>query len=270
MTALVFPLTNEERQRATVTFYLLDSDESPIEGSRVVLYLPKTVAVADGVQYNNIKLGILGREAASAAAAAGGDATADDLGRQALSAARRVTASFSDAVVSLGDAASGDVVGSLTKVLQAAGFYSTGVGAGIRVGLGRTAHPHERSIFEGVNLRQFSFEFDLVPSDARDAERINQIVKFFRSRLYPEVLTGGLAYVHPTKFLLEYNYAVDGKTNKKMAHKIKPCFLSGVRTTFNPNGAQAYHADGEFMSTRIELSFNEERALERQDVEEGF
>ena len=269
MSILRFPLQNTERQRGTVTFYLIDNegDRIPGEETSVVLYLPNTIVLDGGVNYNNnAQLGLLGAEAESAVRA-GGDAGATGTALQRTQdAINSATSSITDGIQGL--LSGEDTAGGLTKVLQASGFYNTEVGAGIRSGLGRTPHPHLRALFEGVNIRQFSFQFDMVPNSPDEARRIKEIVKFFRTKMYPTTQSD-LAYVHPEKFQIKYQYhGEDG--NREIAHKIKPAFLQSAKVTFNPNGEQAFHADGEFLSTRIELTFVEERALERDDVINGF
>jgi len=266
MGILRFPLDNAQKQRATVIFYLVDNDGNRIPGEEtaIVLYMPKTVSVSDGASYGKVELGLLGNAAADAAraGAAQGDA---GLGQVAQTMAQSIV----DETTALAGAGMSDTTGSVTKVLQAAGFYRDGLGAGVRAGLGRTPHPHQRSIFDGIDLRSFTFDFDMVPSSPEEAVRIKQIVTFFRTKLYPLVSPGGLTYIHPDKFRIEYRY-YNGTSNVAIAHKIKPCFLTSVKTTYNPNGEQAFHEGGDFISTKVEISFQEERALERDDIRSGY
>ena len=70
-----------------------------------------------------------------------------------------------------------------------------------------------------------------------------------------------LAYKFPTKFEIAYTFK-----GKRIAHRIKPCFLTDVKTQFNNQGQGLYY-DGEFLSNKLELSFQEETTLSKQDIQ---
>ena len=83
----------------------------------------------------------------------------------------------------------------------------------------------------------FAFKF-IATSQKKTAEEVKQIIKFFRTELYPEDINLELGngnaisvgYRFPNKFRIDVLY--DGKD---VATRIKPCFLRDVNITYNPS-----------------------------------
>ena len=58
---------------------------------------------------------------------------------------------------------------------------------------GQVVNPQQTLAFEGVNLREFTFQWDLFPSNKEDTEQITNIVKFLKQQMLPQ--TSGIANV---------------------------------------------------------------------------
>lgn len=52
--------------------------------------------------------------------------------------------------------------------------------------IGTIINPQQTLAFEGVNLREFTFEWDLFPANRQDTEKITQIVRMLKSKMLPE------------------------------------------------------------------------------------
>jgi len=50
---------------------------------------------------------------------------------------------------------------------------------------GTAVNPQQTLAFEGVNLREFTFEWDLYPANKEDTEQITKIVRFLKSQMLP-------------------------------------------------------------------------------------
>jgi len=223
------------------------------------LYLPKAgFQVNDEASYSGTGVGAIGKFIIDS------DASAAE---QAASIGRDFTESITDAVLFASGTTQRNEANTavIAKLLQRARLQDTNIGRAVRTKFGVTANPHLRSVFDQVNLRNFGFEFDLIPNNPQEADTIKQIVRFFRENLYPETIgvqeAPDIAYRFPTKFNISYTFQ-----GKRIAHKIKPCFLKQVKTNFNNQGQGLYY-DGEFLSTRIELAFQEETTLSKKDVQ---
>lgn len=223
-----------------------------IVDTEVLLYLPQGLQFRDNVTYENVDVGATG------AAVAGG--------ASALSAMSDGVGSF---VQGLTGGGANDSLAKLAtvKMSQAAGKFSDEVTAGLKLQTGVTTNPNQRSLFKQVNMREFQFNFKMVARSKKEVDQIKKIITFFRSELYPEdipVTIGGqelsLGYQFPNKFNLEFEY--DGKT---IAHKVKPCFLRSVDTTYNAS-QMAFHDDGEFLEVDMNLNFTETVTLSKKDI----
>lgn len=225
---------------------------------QVSLYLPLGLAFRDNVTYENFDLGNVG------AAMEGGLGFATSMMKGVGSFVAGITGSSGTDLAKLAGIQLASKMGSFGAEAQAAQRLVGGV----------TLNPNSRVLFKQPNIREFSFTFKFVAKSAKEANEVNQIIKFFRQELYPEDITievGGaapisLGYKFPNKFNIAFQY--NGSPIPGLA-KIQPCFLRDVSTTFN-SSQMAMHSDGNFMEVEMTLSFQETRALTKKDVVEGY
>ena len=127
-------------------------------------------------------------------------------------------------------------------------------------------------IFRAVNIREFSFDFKMVPTSKREQEEIKNIVSFFRTNLYPEVIkleaTGGNSIDAGYKFpdLFEIKLMYDGKDLAKDNPNLsfKHMYLKSFTASYNSTGG--FYKDGEFNEVSIQVSFAEEFTLNKADA----
>lgn len=136
--------------------------------------------------------------------------------------------------------------------------------AGIVAGV--ALNPNTRQAFDGVNVRTFSFNFKLVSQTAEESEMANNIEKTFRKFLYPKK-SGEFALTYPPLFYITF-YTLGGTVNKYMP-RIKPCYLTGLESTFNESTNAVFKGTGAPIEVGLTLSFQEERALLRDDLFEN-
>jgi hypothetical protein len=225
-------------------------------GGSVNLYLPQGLNFQDGVQYENTDLGIIGSAVANAASNVYRDPSV-----RGIQAATSTASSISDQIFSnLFGAQGREAAAGLAER-----FAPGGLSDAIAMGTGITANPHRRSIFRDVALRQFSFNFTMVPASPDEAVASEEIVKFFRVNLYPERAgPAGTLYKFPTKFEIGLTYK-----GQEVATKILPCYLTSVQTQYNPRSG-SFHTDSKFNEIGISLSFQEETTLDKEKIEEGY
>lgn len=72
-----------------------------------------------------------------------------------------------------------------------------------------------------------------------------------------------IGYKFPNKFDIKFKY--DGED---VATKLKRCYLRNCNVTYNAS-SMGMHEDGNFTEIDMTLAFVEERAISREDVEEG-
>lgn len=265
---LVFPSDNFNKNLGWISFteltQELDQDglvlSTPRRGSSVYLYIPKEgLTVNDKADYANAEFGLTGQFIENTPIDQLNIVKGIEEGGKALTdAAMAFTGQTKN-------------VGIITKVLQQTRLQNTNIGQAVRTRIGRTANPHVRAVFNQVSRREFSYAFELVPNNEKENRMIKNIVKFFRANLYPEtenlentsgeLLLEDYVYKFPNKFDIEYWF-----DRQRIGHKLKHCFLTGVKVSFNNQGSMTFYPDGGFISTRLELQFAEERTLSKKDI----
>ena len=225
---------------------------------KVSLYIPAGLQFRDNVAYDNMQIGGMG-----AAAEAGLQS-----GKGAVNALLEQTGKTLGSA--FGGAANADVAKLATVKLMSR--FPDEIAGAFRSAGQVTTNPNTRVLFKEVALREFAFAFKFIATSPKEAEEIKEIIKLFRTELYPENITVPIAgseisvgYRFPNKFQINLEY-----DNEEIATRIKPCYLRDVNVTYN-NTAMAMHSDGNFQEIEMSLSFQETRTLNRKDVEEdGF
>lgn len=225
---------------------------------QVSLYLPIGLQYRDNVQYENMDLGGIGAGIESGLRSGSGAINA------------LIEGGLKTLTAGLGGSTGTDVA-KLGTVKLAAKFPDEISGA-FKSAAGVTTNPNTRVLFKSVGLREFSFIFKFIATSPREAEEIKEIIKLFRTELYPENINLpvgnseiSIGYKFPNKFQISIEY--DGE---EIATRIKPCFLRDVSTNYNST-AMSIHEDGNFTEIEMTLAFQETRTLNRKDVEEdGF
>ena len=231
----------------------------------VALYMPTPITIQDTVNISPASLGILGEGASRAMDAGSGIAGA-------------VAGAIGEGMGSLIDTLKGNLAGAgaaLGASRLAAGLPGDGTDA-VRGSLRVTPNPNTRMIFRAVNIREFSFDFKMVPTSKREQEEIKNIVSFFRTNLYPEVIkleaTGGNSIDAGYKFpdLFEIKLMYDGKDLAKDNPNLsfKHMYLKSFTASYNSTGG--FYKDGEFNEVSIQVSFAEEFTLNKDDAKLGI
>lgn len=131
-------------------------------------------------------------------------------------------------------------------------------------------NPNTRAMFKSPNIREFSFDFKMIPVNSKEAKTIRDIVKRFRKHMYPErVFTGKtkIAFYYPSMFKIEIFLGADEKF--EVEPKIKPCFLKALNTNYNGSTPAIMAEKGKnfsFAETDLSISFTEEVTLDQADI----
>ena len=270
-----YPATELDKTHGWVRFKMWHEVESATDreelkstttptGDSVWLYMPpEGIQVKDGADYSQAELGLFGELVAEG----------NRSQVKPLKILDEATRSITDAAQVLTKPQNVEMA-VITKVLQQAkglGFGPQGgIGGGARARIKRTANPYLRAIFNQVNRRTFQYSFEMVPNNPRDARAIKNIVQFFREHLYPETeglsrddtdLFSDFVYKFPNKWTIGYYF-----NGKAIGHKINYCYLTDVSVQWGSQSSQTFHPDGEFIATKIDLTFQEEKALTKNDI----
>ena len=231
-------------------------------GTSADLFLPAGLNISDGLDFENIDLGIMGA------------ATENLINSGVQSPLMAAVEGVGSGVASLKDAFEANA-NSTTAQLAAVRLAGAGpdfAGGAIKSALKTTTNPNSRTLFKSVQIRTFNFTFSMIPSSDREADEINRIIKFFRHEMYPEAIkeaeTGvPIGYRFPNIFEIKIR---DRKNpGKHLATRIQDCYLTSFQATYNPNGMTLMR-DGQFQQTDIAMAFTEIRTLDKQMIAAGY
>ena len=239
-----FP-SNTTDYLGAIEFQPLNGQDQP-EGEKIELYLPTSVQFADKVELENVQLG------AALGAAVDGNIgkTFDELS---------TNGAFMEA--------------AKIGVTQAISMFSEKGGAAARLASRTAPNPNTRAIFKQVNLRQFQYTFKLIPNNESEAQTIGQIIKSFRTNMYPDTITesGSVGYKFPNRYRIEAFY--DGNSMNDYNLKTEPSYLESLMTNFNPS-SHAFMKSGDgrgyFAEIDLSLTFIEGRTLDRNSIGKGL
>ena len=242
-------------QRGQSNSFIGRSREIPT-GDRCSIYLPQSIQIQDGVQIENVDLGVFG-----ASLEAGIKAGTSPI-EAAISAAGDTFSSMADFF--RGNLSQDAARAAASRLAGVAGDTNA---SAVRSALQTTPAPNTRAIFKSVNIREFSFTFNMLPKTRQEAQEIENIIKFFRTELYPETIDVGnipVAYKFPNKFAISIQYG-----GKEVATKILNSYLRNFQSNYNPS-AMSFYEGGYFQETQITMSFVEARTLDKKDIEGGY
>ena len=237
----------------------------------IVMYFPISQTFVDTIGYSNAELNTLGA-AAEGGAQTGAAGTKNALAQAAENFNKNLISVLSDPAAAISGAAKSDVARlGASRIMGKAPF---GIGTAATLLNRMIINPNVRTLFTGVNIREFAFQFKLIATSPEEGDIIQKIIKTFRKEAYPEafnIALGGetnvaLGYNFPNAFKITFNFK--GAQNKNIP-KILPCYLRNVSHTINPTGG-SFRNDGKANEIDLTLAFTEFRALQSQDIEDGF
>lgn len=132
---------------------------------------------------------------------------------------------------------------------------------------GQAINPKEALAFEGVNLRSFSFSWEMYPSTIEESNRINRIVNIFKRNALPE--TQDLALIK--RAFLKYPSTVEIRLlgiDQSHFPQYKPCMIGNVSVDYGNGGTIPIMRDGKPGSVTLSVDFQEMAIHTREDVQE--
>lgn len=144
-------------------------------------------------------------------------------------------------------------------------FISGDVAKNIGVFGGTAINPQETLAFTGVDLRTFSFSWDLFPSNRVESEQIRKIVRLLKSKALPSVqgVTAGADGAEVpglSRAFLKYPSVVYINllgVDENHFLRFKPCMLTNVNVGYGQGGFVTIMNGGVPNSVTLQLSFTE-------------
>jgi len=243
-------------------------DFKPVKNSTVVdMYFPLSMQFLDTVQYGTANLNASGASAAAAIESGAGMLEAT------LSSAGAAVEQIFDLITGnprMGEAAARLAASRLINRIPIEGLRNA-----LTLTNRSIINPNVRSLFQGVALREFTFQFKMIAESQQEASQVEQIIKHFRKELYPSTYSlpvgksgaeADVGYRFPNVFQIVFNYK--GARNKALP-KLHHCYLRNVSHTINPTGG-GFRRDGHPNEIDLTLAFVEYKTLSKKDIDKGY
>jgi len=138
---------------------------------------------------------------------------------------------------------------------------------------GQVLNSNLELLFNGVNLRQFQFTFDLAPRSRKEAEEIKGIIRVLKQTM--SARSGGktvskdpslgLFISAPSVYQLTYK---TGPSKHSFLNTFKPCALTDVAVNYTASGTYATYEDGAPVHLQMGLTFKELNPVYNEDYDE--
>lgn len=204
----------------------------PVGNDAIQLPLPQNVQDTYSIRVQGADMGIAGAEVGRAASAFAG---AGDLSSANLAGVLGAALPDIDiaSITSLDAGQVGRNIAFLGR--RSIDSFLPGAGRAIDQGLGNTVNPKASLYFEGVNLKQFDFNWTLAPTRSEESDRIRDISNTIKRHILPSY---GNA-IGLNKVLLNYPSTVDIYflgIDDQYFFKYKTCMVQQFSTNYTPNG----------------------------------
>jgi hypothetical protein len=179
-------------------------------------------------------------------------------------------------IASLGDgiARAGEIGKKIAAQVIDAATQMAGVGdykAAQQKITGRAFNNNLEMTFEGVPMREFTFDFEFVPKNRKELDSARKIISLFKFHMHPELDPKSNDFVVPSQFQITYMY-ID-KQNTYIP-RISKCVCTKLDLQHGDESVFSTFAGDELgaapVYTKMSLSFSETEIMTKQKIAEGF
>jgi len=239
--------------------------------SSIELPFPKQLTDTTGLIYNNMQQNPLIEGMAQRLAAYGkgeGSSTIGDIPKQlqsmgadmakAMSGASGMGATITSLGTRIAETNSGDAASTAMYLLQK--YLPDNIGKSVNLAAGQVLNPRETIAFEGVQLKQHSFTWDLYPSNKKDSARIQDIIKHMKAAILPKTRNLGPADKGIKSAFLQFPqvckiYLIG--INEDFYMKFKPAMVTNMTVDYGAGGNLAIMAGGVPAGVTISITLQE-------------
>jgi hypothetical protein len=115
---------------------------------------------------------------------------------------------------------------------------------------GIVQNPHTALLFNGVNLRTFTFSWRLSPRSADQSRKLNSIINALKRAMHPDLIAFNFALDYPDLFRITFN------NDKEGIVEVDYSFLRSMSVNPTPAG-HAYYKEGYPAVIDLSLTFEE-------------
>ena len=263
MANYTFPSTllDSDNDYPYMTITILDPTKKSSSSDQIALYIPPGIQFQDGGSYSSMNLGAIG-----AAVLNGGLSDPMSFAKSAfkssMDAVKRTYMNGSDQIVGsvLAAAAANFVPGASFSSAKDVFEFSNK----------KILNPHSNTAFQGSNIRAYQFAFKFMPESKEESAMAIYALRLLRENMYPQEANQLITH-YPSKFEIRFwtGYGSDGSNSgvseSDSIPKIYQCYLTSLSVSYNQT-ASMFFEDGAPMEIDVSMSFQETRALSRNDI----
>tara|TARA_B100001063_G_C16675046_1_gene508582 strand:- start:326 stop:1063 length:738 start_codon:yes stop_codon:yes gene_type:complete len=139
---------------------------------------------------------------------------------------------------------------------------------------GRSANPYMEVLFQGPELRQFTYNFTFAPKSSEEQDEVKKIIECFRFHQAPERRSDShnLFLGLPAEFDIHYMYQPPNSGSayeNPFYNKIATCVLQSVNVDYTP-GKVASHQQGAPVLIKMSLQFLETEMITKDFIKAGY
>jgi hypothetical protein len=157
--------------------------------------------------------------------------------------------------------------------------FAPGLGKALGASRGTAINPQATLSFEGVNLRQFSFDWTLYPESKEEALSIKKIIRSIKRNILPEIqsVTGtdvdggsGLGANSLSRAFLKYPAVVSINLlgiDESHFLRFKPCMVDNINIDYGASGEIIIAEGGVPQGIKVSMTFKELEIQTADDYE---
>ena len=134
---------------------------------------------------------------------------------------------------------------------------------------GQVLNPNLELLFQGVNIRSFSFVFDFAPRDQREAREVKKIIRAFKESAAAKDESieklGKVFIKSPDVFIVKFK---TGGKDHPFLNRFKPMALVDMSLNYTASGTYATYQDGTPVHIQMSLTFKELNPIYASDYTE--
>ena len=264
---IVFHFKDYDYTKATNGGFIRGEDRAVTSQMKasVSMPIPNNLTDTYNVKVGPYELGAIGATALDALGSSGRADMMRDV-KAANDAANAASAGDMDAIGTAGSIfrlASAYMGRNLLDKLPGAG----GIGTAIDMRSGSTVNPHVALKFDGVDLKQHTFSWQLSPRSEEEARMLKDMFQFIKARMLPGYLFDGESSL--SRGLLTYPNLVDiffTGIDQNYFYYFKPAMINTFTTDFTPQGL-ALNKGGRPSFINCTMTVTEAQIHTRGDIE---
>jgi len=232
----------------------------------ILLPIPQSIQDSNGVRWGEDSLNSL---ASRGLKEAGAITTAGSVGG-AITQAR-------EAIEDLAKIGTGEQTRNLTNVFFGAQVVNalggnTSFQSLVSRTTGQVLNPNLELLFNGVTLRSFSFDFDLVPREERESKEVRAIIRTLKKHMSAKggstgSVESGLFIKSPDIFFVQY---VNGGEPHEYLNQFKPMALKNMSVNYTGSGTYATYENTSPVHYKMNLQFQEIDPIYAEDYDDIF